>query len=74
MCDPFDWVNNKRSSMIASQYFLLCKQSSIAFINECHNEGEMFNPIGFHWYECHAVPKYGSILQYHLEFSDSLIE
>ena len=28
----FDAVNNRRSSMITSQYFLLCKQSKIALI------------------------------------------
>ena len=28
-CDLFDGVNNNRSSITASQYFLLCKQSNI---------------------------------------------
>ena len=45
MCDFFDGVNN-RSSVIVSQYFLLCKQSNIAFIYDCQIEGEIFHPIG----------------------------
>ena len=32
MWDLFDGANNKRSSIIALQYFLLCKQSKIAFM------------------------------------------
>ena len=32
MCEPFDGVNNRRSSMIASQLFLLCRPSRIALI------------------------------------------
>ena len=31
-CDFFDGVNNNRLFIIASQYFLLCKHSKIAFI------------------------------------------
>ena len=34
-------VNSNRSSMIASQYFLLDKQLKIAFIYDCHTVGEM---------------------------------
>ena len=32
MCDLFDWVNNKRSSIIASQYFFPCKQCNSVFM------------------------------------------
>ena len=32
--------------MIASQYFLLLRQSKIALMYDCHMDGEMFNPIG----------------------------
>ena len=46
MFDFFDGVNNNRSSIIASQYFLPYKQSNIAFIYDCQIEGEIFNPIG----------------------------
>ena len=46
MCYPLDGVTNKRSSIIASQYFLLCKQSNIVFMYECQIEGETFNPMG----------------------------
>ena len=45
MCDTFDRVNNKRSSVMASQYFLLCRQCRIAVMYDCQIEGEMFNPI-----------------------------
>ena len=31
--------------MIASQYFLLCKHSNIVFMQDCHIEGDIFNPI-----------------------------
>ena len=74
MCDFFDGVNKKRSSIIASQYFLLCKQSNIAFMYDCQIEGEIFNPIGILWYKYDVLPKYGSIVQYLFEFSDSLSE
>ena len=57
MCDPFDGVNNKRSSTIASQYFLLCKQSNIAFMYDCQIEGEIFNTIGILWYKYDVLPK-----------------
>ena len=46
MYDFFDGVNNNRSSIIASQYFLFCKHYNIAFIWDCQIEGEIFNPIG----------------------------
>ena len=74
MCDFFHGVDNNRSSIIASQYFLLCKQSNIAFMYDCQIEGEIFNPIGIIWYKCDVLPKYGSILQYLFEFSNSLSE
>ena len=32
--------------MIASQYFLLCKQSNITFMYDCQIEGDIFIPIG----------------------------
>ena len=47
ICDFFVGVNNNRSSIIALQYFLLCKQSSIAFIYDCQIDGEILNPIAF---------------------------
>ena len=69
MCNPFEGVKNKRSSTIASQYFLLYKQSNNAFMYDSQIEGEIFNPIGILWYKYDALPKYGSILQYLLEYS-----
>ena len=74
MCDTFNGVNNNGSSLIASQYFLLCKHSNIAFIYDCQIEGEIFNPIWILWYKYDALPKYGNIPQYLLEFSESLSE
>ena len=67
-------MNSNRSSMIASQYFLLDKQLSIAFMYDCHTTGEMLSPIGILWYTYDALPKYGSIPQYFLEFSVNLSE
>ena len=64
MCDFFDGVNNKRSSIIPSQYFLLCKESNIAFMYDCQNEGEIFNSIGILWYKYDVLLKYGSFLKY----------
>ena len=37
-------------------------------------DGEIFNPIGILWNKWDELPKYGSILQYFLEFSDNLNE
>ena len=48
--DSFDGVNNMRSSIIASQYFLLWRQFMIALMYDCHIDGEMFKPIGILWY------------------------
>ena len=45
-CTLFVGVNNNKSSLIASQYFLLYKLSKIPFIYDCHMEGKMFNLIG----------------------------
>ena len=59
---------------MASQEFLLCKQSSIAFVWDCQIEGDIFNAIGILWYKYEALPKYGSILQYFFELSDNLNE
>ena len=42
----FDGVNNNKSSIIASQYFMFCKQSKIAFMYDCQINDEIFNPIG----------------------------
>ena len=70
----FDGVNNNRSFRITSQYFLLCKQSNIAFIYDCQIECEIFNPIGILWYKYDALPKYDNIPQYLFEFSNSLSE
>ena len=49
ICDFLDGVNNKRSSITASQYFLLCKQYNIVFMYDCQIEGEIINPIGILW-------------------------
>ena len=74
MCDFFNAVNHYRSSIIASQYFLLCKYSNIALIYDCQIEGEIFNPIGILWYRYDVLPKHGNIPQYLLEFSENLSE
>ena len=42
--DVFVGVNNNKSSMIASQYFLLCKQTKTALMYDCHITGEIFKP------------------------------
>ena len=60
--------------MIASQCFLLCKCSKIVFIYDCQIEGEMLNPIGILWYIYDVPPKYGNILQYLFESSESFNE
>ena len=44
--DFFDGVKSIRSSIIASQYFLLCRQFKIALMYDCHMDGDMFKPIG----------------------------
>ena len=41
---------------------------------DCHIDGEMFKHIGILSYSYEELPKYGSILQYFFEFSDSLNE
>ena len=46
ICALFEGVKSNKSYMIASQCFLLCRHSKIAFIYDCQIEGEMFNPIG----------------------------
>ena len=74
MCDFFDGVNNNRSSIITSQYFLLCNHSISLLIFNSQIDGEVFNPIGIFGYKHDALPKYGSSLQYHFEFSDNLNE
>ena len=74
MCNSVEGVNSRRSSIIASQYFLLFKQSSIAFILDCQIEGDTLNLIGILWYKYEVLPKYGSIPQYIFEFSDNLVE
>ena len=58
--------------MIASQCFLLCKQTKLVFIKDSQIEGEIFNPIGILWYMYDALLKYGNILYYILEYSESL--
>ena len=47
MCDFFDGVNNNRSSIIASQYFLPCKQSNIGFIYDCQMRVRYLIPLAF---------------------------
>ena len=51
MCEFFDGVNNNKSSMIASQYFLLWRQSKIALMYDYYMGGEIFNAIGILWYK-----------------------
>ena len=46
MCDFFIGLNNNRSSIIASQHFLLCKQPKITFIYDCSIDADIINPIG----------------------------
>ena len=43
----FEGANSYKSSIIASQCFLLCKHSKIEFIYDCQIEGDILNPIGF---------------------------
>ena len=69
-----DGVNNNKSSIIASHYFLLCKQSNIAFMYDYQIEGEIYNPIGILWYKYDVLSQDGSIPQYVFEFSDNLSE
>ena len=74
MCDFFVEGNNNRSSIIASQYFLLCKYPNISLMYDCQIEGEIFNPIGILWYQYDLLSKYGNILQYLFKFSENLCE
>ena len=67
-------MNSKRSSIIASQYFLLDRQLNMTFMYDCHSVGEILSPIGILWYKYDGLPKYGSIPQYFLEFSVNLNE
>ena len=46
ICAFFVGVKSSRSSIIASQCFLVSKQSKIAFIYDCQMEGDIFNPMG----------------------------
>ena len=52
-------MNKSRSSIMASQYFLLDRQLKIAFMYDCHTAGEMLSPFGILWYKYDALPKYG---------------
>ena len=63
MCEFFVGVNNNGSSIIASQYFLLCKQYKIVFMYHCQIDGDVFNSIGILWYKYEVLPKYGKIPQ-----------
>ena len=74
MCVFFEGVKSNKSSIIASQYILICRHSKIAFILDCQIEGEMFKPIGILWYRYDVLLKYGNIQQYLLESSKSLKE
>ena len=60
--------------MIASQYFLLDRQFSMAFIYDCHTAGEILSYIGILWYRYDVLQKYRGIPQYFLEFSVNLSE
>ena len=64
-------VKNNKLSIIASKYFLLCKQFKMVFIYISQIDGETFNPIGILWYKYDALPKYRSIPQYFCDFWDS---
>ena len=64
MSHCFEGMKNSRSSIITSQYFLLSRQSRIAFIYGCQSSRETFSPIGILWYKYEALPKYGKIPQY----------
>ena len=70
----FVGVNNSRSSIIASHYFLLCKESKIAFMYACQIDGDIFTPVNIPWYKYEVLPKYGKIPQYLFELSKSLKE
>ena len=48
---------NNRSFIIASQYFLLCKQSNTTFIYDCQIHEYIFNPIAILWYKYEVLPK-----------------
>ena len=74
MWDCFEGVNNSKSSIIASQYFLLSRQLRIVFIYVCQIGEETFTPIGILWYKYEALPKYGKIPQYFFEFPHNLKE
>ena len=74
ICALFEGVNNSKLSIIASQCFLLCKHSKIAFMYDCQVEGEMFNPLGILLYKYEALPKYGSIPHHLFESSESCNE
>ena len=67
-------MNNNRSSIIASHYFLLCRHSKIALMYNCQMGGEIFSPIGIFWYRYDMLPKYIKIPQYLFDFSESLRE
>ena len=45
MYDFLDGMNNNRSSIIAPQYFLLCKHSKIVLIYDYQIDGDIFNPM-----------------------------
>ena len=68
------WHEHNRSSIIASQYFVLCKLFRMVFIYLCQIGWETFNPMGILWYKYDALPKYRSIPQYFCDFSDSCKE
>ena len=74
ICNFFFGVNNNKSSTIALQYFLLCKQCNIAFMYDYHIDGDIFNLIDILLYRYEALPKYHKIPQNLLEFSKSLKE
>ena len=70
MWDCFEGVNNSKSSILASQYFLLSRQLRMVFIYVCQICGETFSPIGILWYKYKALPKYSKIPQYFFEIYD----
>ena len=72
--DCFEGVNYSRSSMIASQYFLLSKKIRIVFIYDRQIGWETFSPISILWYKYEALPKYGKIQQYFFKFPDNVKE
>ena len=74
MCVFLLGMNINRTSINASQYFLLQRQSNILFKYSCLIASDISNPIGILQQRYGAQPKQGEILQNDFEFSESLNE